>query len=79
MEMKAGDLLHIPQAVVLWPANMKAAAGNHIFMRTEKPIMAIYLGVASSFIEDSTNLLSVFVKGQQHFVHEKDVYLFKGE
>ena len=74
MNMKIGDLLHIPQAVLLW-----CSADDHTirmpYIQTDKPITAIYMGVAASLEND--NLISVLVNGRQHFVHSRDVYLFK--
>jgi len=76
MDMKAGDLLHIPQAVVLWnPTAVQdptAKRSAKAYIQTDKPCTGIYLGTAT--VLDQNHLINVFVKGQQHFVHSKDVY-----
>lgn len=69
MNMKVGDLLHIPQAVVLWTTGPEAPAP---YIQTEKPCTGIYLGSAK--VLDQNHLINVFVKGHQRFVHSKDVY-----
>ena len=71
--MKKGDLVHIPQAVLLWTPETQAIRAP--YMQTKKPTTAIYMGVAANL--DLCNLLTVFVNGRIHFVHSKDVYLFK--
>jgi hypothetical protein len=72
MNMKVGDLLHIPQAVVLWTPDAEAKSVRTPYIQTEKPYTGIYLGIVKAL--DQNNLINVFVKGQQHFVHSKDVY-----
>ena len=83
--MKAGDLIHIPQAVMLLNMNER---GANLYMQTEKPLTGIYLGGSlkttpkgpkKSPPSDHAHILSVFVDGKCWAVHEKDVYLFKGE
>jgi len=69
MNMKVGDLLHIPQAVVLWTTGPETKIP---YIQTEKPCTGVYLGIANAL--DQNHLINVFVKGQQHFVHSKDVY-----
>jgi hypothetical protein len=71
MDMKVGDLLHIPQAVVLWNIDIKNQSISKIFTQTEKPYTGIYLGTAI----DQKHLINVFVKGQQRLVNSKEVYL----
>lgn len=72
--MKIGDLLHIPQAVLLWDT-----AGDGTiqmpYTQTQKPTTAIYMGVAASL--DRDNLITIFINGKRQFVHSKDVYEFK--
>jgi hypothetical protein len=75
MNMKVGDLLHIPQAVVLWSVDNTTQGLKMPYVQTSKPIIALYMGVASGLGQD--NLLTVFFDGHAHFVHSKDVYLFK--
>jgi hypothetical protein len=75
MDMKMGDLLHIPQAVMMWSADKPTKGMKSLYIQTSKPVIALYLGVASSLDQD--NLISVFFNGHVHFVHSKDVYLFK--
>ena len=84
--MKAGDLLHIPQAVMLWNMN---ESGANLYMQTEKPLTGIYLGGSLKTFgrgcpkkrppSEHSHVLSVFVNGKCWAVHEKDVYLFKEE
>ena len=75
--MKAGYLLHIPQAVLLWSLNEEGPGAN-LYIQTEKPTTGIYLGDILN-LQSRDALLSVFAKGKCWSVHEKDVYLFKGE
>ena len=75
MNMKVGDLLHIPQAVILWTTDRATKTLRMPYMQTEKPTTAIYMGVAASM--DSDNLITVLINGREHFVHSRDVYLFK--
>jgi len=72
MNMKVGDLLHIPQAVMLWTTGAEAQSVDAPYIQTEKPCTGIYLGIATAL--DQNHLINVFVKGQQRFVHSKDVY-----
>jgi len=72
MNMKVGALLHIPQAVVLWTTDAEATIAQAPYIQTEKPCTGIYLGSAKAL--DQNHLINVFVKGQQRFVHSKDVY-----
>jgi hypothetical protein len=75
MNMKVGDLLHIPQAVVLWTTDTAGdleGSAQTPYIQTEKPCTGIYLGAAKAL--DQNHLINVFVKGQQRFVHSKDVY-----
>ena len=72
LNMKGGDVLHIPQAVVLWTPDADAKSVRTPYIQTEKPYTGIYLGIVKDL--DQNHLINVFVKGQQHFVHSKDVY-----
>ncbi len=74
MNMKVGDLLHIPQAVVLWTPDAEAKSVRTPYIQTEKPCTGIYLGIVKDLDLEQNHLINVFVKGQQHFVHSKDVY-----
>ena len=57
MNMKVGDLLHIPQAVILWTTDRATQTLRMPYIQTEKPTTAIYMGVAASM--DSDNLISL--------------------
>jgi hypothetical protein len=56
----------------LWTPDAEAKSVRTPYIQTEKPYTGIYLGIVKAL--DQNNLINVFVKGQQHFVHSKDVY-----
>jgi hypothetical protein len=74
MDMKIGDLLHIPQAVLLWSVDSTHQL-TMPYTQTNKPITAIYMGAVVTL--DRDDLIAVFVNGREHYVHSRDVYLFK--
>ena len=82
MDLKRGDLVHIPQAVMLWNSTSENDARSEdrppvAYIQVERPCTGVYLGTAAHLNHD--NLLNVFVKGQRYFVHSRDVYPLLGE
>tara|TARA_R110000824_G_scaffold131954_2_gene294228 strand:+ start:1498 stop:1743 length:246 start_codon:yes stop_codon:yes gene_type:complete len=77
MGMKMGDLLHIPQAVTLWTADKTTKGVSMPYIQTERPMIALYLGSGTGIFGMEDALITVLLKGRTHFVHSKDVYLFK--
>lgn len=73
MNLKRGDLVHIPQAVMLWNSNSEETLNAcAAYIQIERPCTGVYLGIATHLNHD--NLINVFVKGQRYFVHSRDVY-----
>jgi len=77
MGMKMGDLLHIPQAVTLWTTEKTTKGVSVPLILTERPMIALYLGSDTGIFGMENTLITVLLKGRTHFVHSKDVYLFK--
>lgn len=77
MGMKMGDLLHIPQAVTLWSAEKTTKGLSMPYIQTDRPVVALYLGPYPRMLGAQDALITVLLKGREHFVHSKDVYLFK--
>jgi hypothetical protein len=67
-----GDLVYIPQAVMLWSDTTQSASP---YMKTEKPITGVCLGgIAELNTKTNDRLIQIYTKGQAWAVHEKDVY-----
>ena len=70
-----GDLVYIPQAVMLWADSSQSTSP---YMTTERPITAICMGgVAELNTKTNDRLIQIYAKGQAWAVHEKDVYPMK--
>jgi|3_EtaG_2_1085321.scaffolds.fasta_scaffold01023_11 hypothetical protein len=67
-----GDLVHIPQAVLLW--DVVNSSGPYI--KTEKPITGVLIN-GSLDLPSGERLVCVYAKGQAWGVHAKDVYLME--
>lgn len=69
-----GDLVYIPQAVLLWDHNdYGLAAHGKTYITTEKPTTGICIQ-GSLPLENGERLVLVYAKGQRWTVHNKDVY-----
>lgn len=70
-----GDLLYIPQAVMLWSDSNQNSTP---YMTTDKPITAICMsGLADLNTKTNDRLIQIYAQGQSWAVHEKDVYLME--
>jgi len=67
-----GDLVYIPQAVMLWSDTSQSTAP---YMKTDKPITGVCMG-GTAELNPKTNdrLIQIYTRGQAWAVHEKDVY-----
>ena len=67
-----GDLVYIPQAVMLWS---DTSENSSPYMPTERPITAICMGgIAELNTKTNDRLIQIYARGQSWAVHEKDVY-----
>ena len=67
-----GDLVYIPQAVMLWA---DSSQNKSPYMTTERPITAICLrGLAELNTKTNDRLIQIYAKGQAWAVHERDVF-----
>ena len=78
--LKKGDLVHIPQDVVLWE-QVRQQTSSHLPIKTDRPRTAVYLGVgkveskAESYIMRSDHRSLIFLDGKQFGVRCDQVYL----
>jgi len=76
--IKKGDLVHIPQGVLLW-ANV--GEGSQMMVRTNRPRAAVYLGVgkveceAESYVMNSDHRSLIFLDGKKFGVRCDHIYL----
>jgi len=65
--MQQGDLVHIPQGTQL------VARGSAVTNKTEKPIIAVFLG-DNSLNGDAMELCTVYALGRETLVKKRHVY-----
>tara|TARA_R110000824_G_scaffold71001_5_gene182021 strand:- start:16729 stop:16980 length:252 start_codon:yes stop_codon:yes gene_type:complete len=71
-KFKEGDLVYIPQAVLLWA---DSSQNKSPYMKTDKPMTALCMsGLAEINPKTNDRLIQIYAKGQAWAVHEKDVF-----
>ena len=76
--IKKGDLVHIPQGVLLWE---QLGPGAQMMVRTTRPRAAVYLGIgvakceAESYAMNSNHRSLIFLDGKKFGVRCDQIYL----
>lgn len=74
-----GDLLHIPQSVLLWQLTVR---GRSASMHTKKPLTGIYVGTLAQVSREQPNFPTsslaslIFLNGDYWSVRTSDLFLY---